>query len=110
MQSLLNVLACPMRLLAASVNPLTIVLVVIGKKCKKTKQNKKPFLLPFTVVCMYCILVYTWKTENIFTCAFENITPIFSLPLKFLLLGNWKFRVKIVISLKHLFGSLQTHL
>lgn len=39
LQSQLNVLVCPQRLLAASVNLLTIVLVVVGKTSEKEKEK-----------------------------------------------------------------------
>lgn len=57
LQSHFNVLARPQRLLAASVNLLTIVLVVIGKTSKK--QALPPII--HMVVSMYCFLLYTGK-------------------------------------------------
>ena len=61
LQSHLNVLAHPQRLLAASVNLLPIVLVVIGKTSKK--QALPPII--HIVVCMYFILLYTGKKFEI---------------------------------------------
>lgn len=59
LQSHLNVLAHPQRLLAASVNLLTIVLVAIGKTSKK--QALPPTI--HVVVCTYCISLYTGEFE-----------------------------------------------
>lgn len=61
LQSHLNVLARPQRLLAASVNLLTIVLVVIGKTSKK--RDLPPII--HIVVSTYCILLYTGKKFGI---------------------------------------------
>ena len=61
LQSHLNVLAHPQRWLAASVNLLTIVLVVIGKT---SKNQAFPPIIPI-VVSIYCILVYIGKKFDI---------------------------------------------
>lgn len=120
MQSHLNVLALPWRLLAASVNLLTIVLEVINKTSKKPRppsyqSHSCKNALHFTLHWEEVWSRSQWYIENgrikPLLCVFENIIILFFiLPLKFSFFGSHKFRIKVVRTTEHILQSSKTHL
>lgn len=113
MQSHLNVLALPWRLLAASVNLLTIVLEVISKTSKKSRppscqSHSYKNILHFTLHGEEVWNLWYIGSGRIkpLLCVFKDITILFKiLSLNFSLFGSQKFRIKLVRTTEYILQS-----